>query len=63
MYCLYKIISCSYRIDSFLNSSSTHFQVEKSLEAYQAGGLLGKGPGEGTVKNNIPDSHTDFIFQ
>ncbi len=51
-----------YRIDSFLNSNSTHFQVEKSLEAYQTGGLLGKGPGEGTVKYNIPDSHTDFIF-
>ena len=51
-----------HRIDSFLNSNSTHFQVDKSLEAYQAGGLLGKGPGEGTIKNNIPDSHTDFIF-
>ena len=51
-----------HRIDSFLNTNSTHFQVEKSLEAYRAGGLLGKGPGEGTVKNNIPDSHTDFIF-
>ena len=57
-----KLSHVQYRIDSFLNSSTTHFQVEKSLEAYQAGGLLGKGPGEGTVKNNIPDSHTDFIF-
>ncbi len=57
-----KLSHVQHRIDSFLNSSSTHFQVEKSLEAYQAGGLLGKGPGEGTVKNNIPDSHTDFIF-
>ena len=57
-----KLSHVQHRIDSFLNSSLTHFQVEKSLEAYQAGGLLGKGPGEGTVKNNIPDSHTDFIF-
>ncbi|MAH89221.1 MAG: hypothetical protein CMJ06_04165 [Pelagibacterales bacterium] len=51
-----------YRVDSFLSPNTTHFQVEKSLEAYQSGGLLGKGPGEGTIKNNIPDSHTDFIF-
>ncbi len=57
-----KLSHVQHRIDSFLNSNSTHFQIEKSLEAYRAGGLLGKGPGEGTVKNNIPDSHTDFIF-
>ena len=50
-----------YRIDSFLNPNSTHFQVEKSLEAYKAGGFLGKGPGEGEIKKYIPDSHTDFI--
>ena len=57
-----KLSHVQYRIDSFLNANSTHFQIQKSLEAYQAGGLLGKGPGEGTVKNNIPDAHTDFIF-
>ena len=51
-----------YRVDNFLSSNTTHFQVEKSLEAYQSGGLLGRGPGEGVIKNNIPDSHTDFIF-
>ena len=36
--------------------------MEKSLEAYLNGGLFGKGPGEGTIKNVLPDSHTDFIF-
>lgn len=51
-----------YRIDSFFNSKITHFQIEKSLEAYKSGGFLGKGPGEGSVKKYIPDSHTDFIF-
>tara|TARA_B100001121_G_C18682069_1_gene619059 strand:- start:1312 stop:2448 length:1137 start_codon:yes stop_codon:yes gene_type:complete len=57
-----KLSHVQHRIDSFLNSNTTHFQVEKSLEAYYEGGILGKGPGQGTVKNNIPDSHTDFIF-
>lgn len=51
------------RIDRFLDpSSGDNYQVEKSLEAFQNGGLLGKGPGEGEVKLSLPDSHTDFIF-
>ena len=29
-----------YRVDSFLSSNTTHFQVEKSLEAFQAPSLL-----------------------
>lgn len=51
------------RIDSFLNpKENENYQVEKSLEAYLNGGIFGKGPGEGTIKNVLPDSHTDFIF-
>ena len=26
------------------------------------GGFFGRGPGEGTVKAQLPDSHSDFIF-
>ncbi len=51
------------RIDKFLSpTSEENYQVKKSLEAFANGGLFGKGPGEGTVKAHIPDSHTDFIF-
>lgn len=51
------------RIDMFLSPDvSENFQVEKSLESYVSGGMFGKGPGEGVVKANLPDSHTDFIF-
>jgi cell division protein FtsW len=51
------------RIDDFLNpATGNNYQVNKSLEAFQSGGLLGRGPGEGVVKWSIPDSHTDFIF-
>lgn len=51
------------RIDRFLDpASGDNYQVEKSLEAFKNGGLLGRGPGEGLVKLHIPDSHTDFIF-
>lgn len=51
------------RIDRFLDpSSGDNYQVEKSLEAFKQGGWFGRGPGEGIVKQHIPDAHTDFIF-
>lgn len=51
------------RIDRFLDpASGDNYQVEKSLDAFKSGGLLGRGPGEGHVKQFIPDAHTDFIF-
>lgn len=51
------------RIDRFLDpASGDNYQVEKSLEAFKGGGWFGRGPGEGLVKQHLPDSHTDFIF-
>lgn len=51
------------RIDRFLDpASGDNYQVAKSLEAFQNGGVLGQGPGEGIVKLHLPDSHTDFVF-
>ena len=51
------------RIDRFLDPSGRdNYQIERSLEAFAAGGLFGRGPGEGSVKSSLPDAHTDFIF-
>jgi cell division protein FtsW len=51
------------RINKFLNAQeNSNYQVTKSLESYLNGGFFGKGPGEGSVKMVLPDSHTDFIF-
>ena len=51
------------RINSFLDpDSSENYQVSKSLKAFEHGGLYGRGPGEGAIKQVLPDSHTDFIF-
>lgn len=51
------------RIDKFLNpEAGDTFQVDTALESFTTGGWFGRGPGEGTVKNILPDSHTDFIF-
>ena len=51
------------RIDRFLDpQSGDNYQVERSLQAFANGGLSGTGPGQGTVKFNLPDAHADFIF-
>ncbi len=53
------------RIDKFLNKGNggaSEFQAEMARESLLSGGLFGKGPGEGTVKRSLPDSHTDYIF-
>jgi cell division protein FtsW len=39
-----------------------NYQVDRAAEAFGNGGLLGRGPGEGTVKAVLPDPHTDFVF-
>lgn len=51
------------RVNRFLNPKNNDtYQTDKALEAIANGGWLGRGPGEGTVKNSVPDIHTDFIF-
>jgi cell division protein FtsW len=51
------------RIKRFLDpASGDTFQVDTAIESFQRGGWLGVGPGEGTVKRILPDSHADFVF-
>lgn len=51
------------RIDRFLDpSSGDSYQVTTALNAFQSGGVFGRGPGEGRVKLVLPDAHTDFIL-
>jgi cell division protein FtsW len=51
------------RVQRFLDpSSGDNYQVSVALEAFGHGGLLGRGPGEGRVKNVLPDAHADFVF-
>ena len=53
----------AHRVKLFLDpSSGDNYQVDRSLGAFMNGGLFGKGPGEGTVKAQLPDAHSDFIF-
>jgi cell division protein FtsW len=50
------------RIGRFVDSEEKNYQVERSLDAFVNGSFFGEGPGNGVVKNFIPDAHTDFIF-
>ena len=50
------------RIDRFMTGEGDTFQVDTAIQAIQNGSWLGQGPGEGTVKMVLPDSHTDFVF-
>ncbi|MDP3527230.1 MAG: FtsW/RodA/SpoVE family cell cycle protein, partial [Hoeflea sp.] len=50
------------RINGFLFGEGDSFQVDTAREAIIRGDWFGQGPGEGTIKRILPDSHTDFVF-
>ncbi len=52
-----------HRVNAFLNPSEYDtYQVDTAREALERGGLLGAGMGEGQIKHDLPDAHTDFIY-
>lgn len=51
------------RIDAFLSSEvDGRSQIGYATSAIQEGGLFGMGVGEGQVKWQLPDAHTDFVI-
>lgn len=57
----------AHRIQSFISGEGqdpfgSHYQILQALKSFAAGGLLGKGPGAGTILNTLPDGHSDFVF-
>jgi cell division protein FtsW len=51
------------RVQRFLHpQSGDSYQVTTALEAFGNGGLFGRGPGEGRVKDVLPDAHADFVY-
>lgn len=50
------------RIDAFLGDGEPGYQVGRALDAIAAGGVFGRGPGEGIIKRSLPDAHADFVF-
>ena len=59
----YTVPHVARRIQRFLDpGSGDTFQISTSVSSFLRGGWFGLGPGEGTVKRILPDSHTDFVF-
>jgi cell division protein FtsW len=55
------------RVQRFLHPDVVHgngdnYQVDTALQAFGNGGLLGRGPGEGHIKDILPDAHADFVY-
>ena len=51
------------RVERFIHpEQGDHYQVDMALQAFGNGGLLGRGPGEGRVKDLLPDAHADFVY-
>ena len=66
-YLIFFVSKFSYiksRIFSFFDTETgTHnFQSDKAIESIVSGGFFGKGIGEGTLKNRVPEAHTDYII-
>src|SRR6201999_430778 len=59
----YTVPHVANRIQKFMNpASGDTFNIDIATESFMRGGWLGTGPGEGTVKRLLPESHTDFVF-
>ena len=51
------------RLKTFIDPKvGDNFQSQKALEAIRQGGLTGQGMGEGILKDEVPEAHTDYII-
>ncbi len=51
------------RVNKFLSPETTDtHQIDRAKEAIAAGRWFGRGPGEGVLKRQVPDVHTDFAY-
>ena len=52
------------RVNRFLlpEHADAHQQIDRAQDAIAAGGWFGRGAGEGVLKRQVPDVHTDFAF-
>jgi cell division protein FtsW len=59
-----KFLYIKNRIFSFFDkeTGSYNFQSDKAIDSITSGGFFGKGIGEGTLKNRVPEAHTDYII-
>ena len=49
------------RLLSWVGKVEISYQSEQALNAIKAGGFLGRGVGEGILKEKVPEAHTDYV--
>jgi cell division protein FtsW len=50
------------RVENFINKEEVPFQAQQSYIAVATGGITGKGPGNSSQRNFLPEAFSDFIF-
>ncbi|MBK6266963.1 FtsW/RodA/SpoVE family cell cycle protein [Marivirga sp. S37H4] len=50
------------RVESFIKNEQIPFQAQQSYIAIATGGVTGKGPGNSSQRNFLPEAFSDFIF-
>ena len=50
------------RINKFITGDGDNYQTISAHNTLTNGGLIGTGPGGGTMKFRLPEPHTDYIF-
>ncbi len=51
-----------HRIEQYFNPTDPGGQASLALKAFAHGGLVGVGPGIGSIKYRIPEANSDFVF-
>ncbi len=50
------------RVESFMDEKQGSYQSKQAKIAIATGGILGKGPGNSTQRNFLPNPYSDFIY-
>ncbi len=58
-----RIATAKSRIEGFMKGDkNSNYQADQAMIAVSTGGTFGKGPGNSTQKNILPQASSDFIF-
>ena len=57
-----RIATWKNRIETYMDGDSDNYQADQAKVAIVQGGLFGKGPGNSTQRNLLPNPYSDFIY-
>jgi len=57
-----RIATWKHRIESYGDDDGDSYQADQAKVAIVQGGLFGKGPGNSTQRNLLPNPYSDFIY-